>query len=371
MAEELTEQTKTTAEQGGSPGNKKPGFISLLLPGKNYLVTPVIVGINVLVFILMVISGVDAIDPTGEDLLKWGADYRPMTLNGEWWRLLTACFLHIGVIHLLFNMYALLSIGHLLEKIMGTRDFLIGYLLTGIASSSTSILWHENTVSAGASGAIFGVYGIFIALLTTNLIDPVERSAQLKSILIFIGYNLMYGLQGGVDNAAHIGGLLSGIIFGYGFYYLIKKRESSQQAYLMIGAMMATVIVYTACIFNVVSDDISIYFRKMETVQQTEHEALAFYRLPENTSNEVYLKNIEDGLRLFKQTLPEFTAIDQLDLPDNIKQRHDLLKEYWKLRIASFQLLNKAFKENTGNYNPEIEAYNLKIDSIIKKIDSI
>ena len=123
--------------------------------------------------------------------------------------MITNCFLHIGILHLAFKMYALIFIGVLLEPYLGKLRFAVAYLLTGVFASVASLYWHDHTVSAGASGAIFGMYGVFLAMLTTNLIPKSVRKGLLASIGLFVAYNLLYGLKGwGIDaNAAHIGGL--------------------------------------------------------------------------------------------------------------------------------------------------------------------
>jgi len=199
-------------------------------------ITSLIILLNIIVFIIMVIKGVDFWNPSSESLLNFGANYRPLILNGEWWRLVTCCFVHIGIIHLLVNLGALYYIGELLEPLLGVARFTTAYLLTGIAGSMASIYWHENTVSAGASGAIFGMYGVFLALLTTNLIKKNQRKELLSSIGIFIAYNLLYGIlkgkndgliKGEIDNAAHIGGLLAGLLCGYFYYFGLKNQKLS------------------------------------------------------------------------------------------------------------------------------------------------
>src|SRR5580698_9586542 len=100
--------------------------------------------------------------------------------------------------------------------------------------------------SAGASGAIFGMYGVFLALLTTNLIDKVRRTALLASIGIFVGYNLLYGTKSGVDNAAHVGGLISGILIGYIFFPGLKKPDSPRLLYPAL--LLAALLVITTTI---------------------------------------------------------------------------------------------------------------------------
>lgn len=210
------------------PLNKKEkvsGLFSLITPTEGYFVTPIIVILNILVFAAMAISGVHLLMPSNESLLLWGANFRPVTIEGEWWRLFTSTFLHIGIFHLLMNMYALVYIGLLLEPYLGKARFLSAYLIAGISGSVASIFWNDLTISAGASGAIFGMYGVFVALLTTKLIEKSARKSLLISIGVFVFYNLANGLKGGIDNAAHIGGLLSGLVVGYSFYPSLIKPD--------------------------------------------------------------------------------------------------------------------------------------------------
>lgn len=225
---------------------KSYGLLSFFLPVKGYFMTPLLANLNILLFFLMVATGVDILQPDGRSLLSWGANYKPLTLYGQSWRLLTACFLHIGVVHLLLNMYALLSIGFLLEPYLGRRRFLAAYLLTGLVASLTSLWWHDAGISAGASGAIFGMYGVFLAMLTTSLIDPSARKPLLVSIIIFVGYNLIGGLKDGIDNAAHLGGLLSGLAIGYAFLPGLKHPDSKA---LKFGTLLLVTTVVLLAVF--------------------------------------------------------------------------------------------------------------------------
>ena len=116
--------------------------------------------------------------------------------------------------HLVANMVGLLFVGVFLEPILGRKKFLAIYLLTGVLASVTSLWWHTATVSIGASGAIFGLYGLFLALMLLKVFPKEFSNTFLVTTLIFIGYNLLIGLTGGIDNAAHLGGLISGFIIG-------------------------------------------------------------------------------------------------------------------------------------------------------------
>lgn len=199
-----------------------------LIPKEGFYITPILININILVFLIMVFSGFGFISFKGNDLLNWGANFRPYTIDGQWWRLLTSTFLHGGLMHLLANMYGLLFVGIFLEPILGKTKYLIIYLTTGILASIASLCWYDATVSVGASGAIFGLYGFFLALLLLKVFPPDFSKTFLISTSIFIGFNLLMGFTGGIDNAAHIGGLLSGFIIGLALSGQLKEELTEQ-----------------------------------------------------------------------------------------------------------------------------------------------
>jgi len=203
-------------------------FIEFLKPKEGYFITPILIYANIGIYLIMALMGLGFISFKGQDLLQWGANYGPLTKGGEWWRLLTSTFLHGGLMHLLANMYGLLFVGIFLEPLLGRAKYLTAYLLTGIVASIASIWWYDATVSVGASGAIFGLYGVFLALLLTKIFPPDFAKTFLISTSIFVGFNLLMGLTGGIDNAAHIGGLLSGFIVGLILYPTIKKQTESE-----------------------------------------------------------------------------------------------------------------------------------------------
>jgi membrane associated rhomboid family serine protease/Flp pilus assembly protein TadD len=181
------------------------------------LVTQVIFGINVAVFIGMLLAGVSPMSPTSANLIDWGANFAPYTLTGQPWRLLTSCFVHIGIIHIAFNMWCLWSLGALAERLYGRVTFACVYLLCGISGSIGSVLWHTiPTVSAGASGAIFGIAGAVIASLKLGEFASAGMGpGTMQSLLVFVGYNVVFGaISGRTDNACHAGGLLAGLVLG-------------------------------------------------------------------------------------------------------------------------------------------------------------
>src|SRR5271157_3623297 len=178
--------------------------------------THIIVGLNVLVFVAMVVSGASPLNPSREQLLRWGANWGPLSLGTQPWRMLTSKYVHIGIIHLGFNMWCLWNLGQLAERVLGRLNYVILYTFCGLAGSLASLWWHPMTVGAGASGAIFGLAGAAIAVFYLGHL-PIARSAiqgTMRSLLTFVGYNLLFGLAPGIDNSAHIGGLVAGLVMG-------------------------------------------------------------------------------------------------------------------------------------------------------------
>ena len=250
LEEDLTRPLTEEERRLQAESEKESSFIHFFIPRKGFIATPVLIDINILVFILMAATGAGILEPSTLALLNWGADFGPLTLTGDWWRAVTCNFVHIGAFHLLMNMYAFIYIGIWLEHLIGTRRMFVSYLLTGLCSAVFSLYMHAETISAGASGSIFGLYGIFLAFLLFHRIERSQRKALLTSILIFVGYNLIYGIRAGVDNAAHIGGLLSGFLLG--FIYVFGERMKKPEAGRTV-SIIGELIIFSVFLFSFLS----------------------------------------------------------------------------------------------------------------------
>jgi|SRR5437868_430537 len=178
--------------------------------------TIALIAINVVVFLIMVARGVSLTAPTTLQMLQWGANFGPLTLGTQPWRILTATFLHIGIVHLLVNMWSLWVLGLPTERLLGRWTFFAAYFISGLSGSIASLWWSPVRISAGASGAIFGLLGTLIALMYLGKL-PLPKEVinrNLKNLLFVAGLNLFYGMSSHIDNSAHIGGLLAGLAFG-------------------------------------------------------------------------------------------------------------------------------------------------------------
>jgi len=181
--------------------------------------TQVILGANVMVFIAMVAASGPSMDFSGQVMVHFGANFGPFTLSGQWWRLLTYMFLHGGLFHIATNMWCLWTIGTLCESLYGRFTYAAIYLITGIAGGLASVGWNPNVLSVGASGALFGLTGALIAsfYLGSFSLSGINIKSTLSSLLFFAAFSLLLGIGNvipGIDNACHVGGLVSGLILG-------------------------------------------------------------------------------------------------------------------------------------------------------------
>jgi rhomboid protease GluP len=346
--------------------------LDLLKPGKIYFYTPIILYLNVAVWLVMIVMGVDPMEPSVPHLIDWGGNLRGLTLNGEQWRLFTNIFLHGGAFHLAFNMYALVSIGSILEPAFGKHRYLLCYIATGILASITSIAFNDNIVSVGASGAIFGLDGLLLALLITKNINiPQEaRKSLLTSTLIFIGYNLFYGFaKTGIDNAAHIGGLVSGFIFGLLYYLTVKQPERSK---LISGVIALVVIASVVLAPKFISDKYGEYQVALEKFGKNEEKALWMYEadMSDSTNTQNYQARLRnEGTFLWKENIALLNSLD--DMPEHLQQRIDLLLKYSQLRIKSCEAFSTLVADYTDENIENVNAVEDEVNAVIKELEAL
>lgn len=182
-------------------------------------ITYLIIAVNVLVWGITVINGADILQTPADKLFLWGGNAASEVQHGEWWRLLTATFLHSGLMHLAMNMIGLASVGITVERIYGHRLFTLIYLGSGLIGSALSLHFSaQHAVSVGASGAVFGIAGALLVGVSQhrNQLPKTFSKQTLSSLGLFIIYSLMQGFSNqGIDNAAHVGGLIGGCLLAY------------------------------------------------------------------------------------------------------------------------------------------------------------
>lgn len=333
-----------------TPAQKAKSFFMLFVPQPHYTVTPVLLNLNLLVFIVGALLGLDIVNPDAGRLVDMGANFGPYTLTSEWWRLLTSMFLHGGIMHLLFNMMALVQIGVQLEALVGRVQFALAYVLCGLAGSVTSLWWTspDISVSVGASGAIFGMFGMLLmVLMLEREMDWKSKRAMLTNMAVVIGINLAYGMRGGIDNAAHIGGLVAGIVLGA--ILLLRSGRYITQSYTTVGTAVTTAVggILLIGFFNAIPFTGKVrYAYAMEEIGKKEEMAMqAIYALDkagDNPDPATILPMVATGIQLWEESEVLLEDID--DAPESEQRRMSALLDYVRLRKLSYQMLQDDLK---------------------------
>ncbi|MFD1066251.1 rhomboid family intramembrane serine protease [Oceanobacillus locisalsi] len=272
------------------------------------LFTYILIALNVLIFIFQNTSG--DIENT-QHLIDMGANYNLLVMEGEWWRFFTSMFLHLHFLHLIMNMIALFYLGTAIEQIFGRTRFLLIYFLGGLAGSIASFAFSVN-ISAGASGAIFALFG---ALLLFGLIyKEIFLKTMGMNIILILGINLLLGFSSPeIDMGAHLGGLAGGFLVAAAVYVPQKKNQKNQ-LFAFIGFIILSIGLFIyGWSFNSSSPEIKLMeaetqleednFSEVisittETLDETDDQALIpyllFHRSYAYIQEEDYAKATED-----------------------------------------------------------------------------
>lgn len=207
---------------------------------RDYPVTAALAAINVGVYVAMVVSSGSVLEFSGDVLVRWGGNWGVLTLGGEYWRLLTAAFVHGGIIHIVLNMWCLLSFGQLSERLFGRWQTAVIYLLTGVGGSLLSIAFRHDRLSVGASGAIFGIAGALLSgVKFGNLsITAGQKRSIFSSIVFFAIFSFSLGMRNNIDNMAHLGGFVTGLIVGLPL--AVPSSSKGKHTLIQAGTLLAT-----------------------------------------------------------------------------------------------------------------------------------
>ena len=300
-------------------------------------VTVILVTANVILFLLSYYyEQLNVFSPGNTSaLLKWGAGYGLLTTNGQWWRLISAAFVHFGIIHLTLNMIFLYFAGSLVERFYTSRLFFIIYFFSAFTGNLTSLFIKGGAyIGGGASGAVFGVIGALAAvLLVQHKNVPISVLKPLRSIAVsFIVYNLFIGFAiPQIDNAAHIGGLIGGFISG--LLLSMKIEEAS-------GRQILGKLIVTAC---VISSIITAVWEPV--IGNTRKDALCRNTVKNIKSAEVLFLN-RVTMELNKPVKTQFdlfvkaTRLDELAefWAQYLENLDDVNRPVWPLHINEYEL---------------------------------
>ncbi|WP_242921608.1 rhomboid family intramembrane serine protease [Pontibacter liquoris] len=359
-----------TEQQPQSAAEKLRDFGMTFVPQQAYFVTPVLLNLNLLAFLLMVLLGISPINPDAASLIAMGANFGPYTLSGEWWRLLTSTFLHGGLLHLAFNMLALVSVGRALEPLIGRWPYLIAYLLCGLAGSITSLWWDPVRAGVGASGAIFGMFGLLLILMLLERKLPWQHK---KGMLLNLGFvlvlNLGFGMKSGIDNAAHSGGLVCGLLFG-AVLLLRSDRQLSQHYSAKGNAVMAGVGLLLLGMFfkSIPLAGEARFVYAMEEVSKKEAQAMrvfvALYQAGDKAQAADFVPLLDEGIRRWDESIALLAPID--DVVGEEQDKVTVMLKYLRLRKKSYQVLRSDLAAKRTWQSPQQQQLLQAIDHYVR-----
>jgi membrane associated rhomboid family serine protease len=207
---------------------------------RDYPATTALLAINLAIYVGMILTSGELMGFSGKTLIKWGGNFGPLTVGGEYWRLVTAGFVHANFIHMAINMWCLWSLGRLSERLFGHWQTFSIYLLTGVGGALLSIGYNPGRLSVGASGAVFGIAGALLAgLKFGNLnISAGEKKSIISSMIFFVVLSFSFGMGGNVDNMCHLGGFITGLLIGVPLGAFAQHHKIYQLATLLVTASL-------------------------------------------------------------------------------------------------------------------------------------
>jgi membrane associated rhomboid family serine protease/antitoxin component YwqK of YwqJK toxin-antitoxin module len=348
---------------------------------KSRAVTIGLIVLNVLVFALIYLE-VGTFDQAQFTSYEFqvGALFNPLTLDGEWYRLISHMFLHGMLLHLLLNMYGLFSVGSSLEPTLGSLKFLLLYLVCGFAGALASLYVSVLTISVGASGAIFGIFGF--SSLVMNVIDTLESGKSIVGIILnFLVFTILYvfiAANWNVDHAGHLGGMIAGISIAVLDYYALRRYDSLTFTLVYVPVLLV--------FFLILPKDQVHYYRFFEKVRHAEDDSnMLFGRkglsdndftLSVRRNREVWdsaamaldsLSYVREELRPDTMKLSRYISLRSLVaeyrlrilanetyiLMDSIERAEDSIQSYMQLAYVPPPRLHKAIASNPLPENVE------------------
>ncbi len=312
------------------------------------VVTPAILALNVAIFIGMCFGTGALSDPA--TLIAWGGSVGPRTTNGEWWRLVTSLFVHSGALPLLANLIGFVSVGFMLERLVGPVAFAVTYAAAGVMAGIAALSAHQIAVNTGASGAIFGVYGLLAASTMWGFYRPSPATiplAALKGLLpgafVFLTVDVLtHGLLAEARLVGFAAGFIAGLILVAGVMY---RKPAMQRVLATVAATAGIVILLVAPLRGL--DDARADVAAVIAVEgRTAHEYDAELERSNNGRS-----SMRERIVLIDQIRPQLQALRvRLESFDKVPREQQLLVasaiEFLKSRDESWRLRKEALRKS-------------------------
>lgn len=346
----------------------------LLIPQEKYVATPIFIFLNVAYFVVYslfmaiffrYLVSTRYLNP---ELLGYyvGANSRDFVLSGQYWRLFSYQFSHLSFSHLFFNMYALAYIGLLVEHKLGFKKFVNTYLISGICAGLVSLIIHDSGFMTGASGAIMGLFGAFLALLLSNAFNRNATKGLLASTMVVLSLMLISGaFKRNVDNAAHIGGLISGFIICYVLYTdrLWRWYLSSKIRYAL--AIGLSVVFAVLVLYFTPKIQTKEFVTLEKKYQQNWVRYTAVYKIPQDLPTGKKLAIIQvKGIDVWKENDSLVKQMFKLNLSKQQRFKAEFHAKVVRIKSKMLVLFYKECAESTKYYRREIRELTRELNAL-------
>ncbi len=361
------------------PGLDPPLPVAPALPTP--WVTIALIAANTIVFVITLALGANPLLPDAEKMYTLGGNFAPSTLSDEPWRLVTAMFLHYGVLHIAMNMFGLWSGGLLAERMYGRVGYATMYLLAGLAGGVATVSHKSGVVSAGASGAIFGVFGAIGAYLLAHReqIDQTALRKQARGLLFFMGYNLLYGAsQKSIDMSAHLGGVMGGFVVGLALTYGSRGRHSLARAALVavvgLGAIAGAVRALHVPAENTSVVATAMHAQAYDDFDQSEKAVLASYTQLVKSAQADLLSDVGFAEGLERDVLPPWTALEQRIItlpppPARLRPLHTAILAYLAARREAWVAFDDLLRGRTTD-SDHVKQLRTHAEDTLRQLDA-
>jgi len=354
---------------GVSDNKKKQNF--WFLPGKSFLIFPLIAMIQIIVFAMMTaLGGVDAMSPQAASLLDWGGVFRTSVVQDhEYWRLFSTLFVHAGFFHLMMNVLKIWLLGSLVEPALGRSKSLLIYLFGGFTASLFSLTVNDATVVVGSSGAAFAILGALVILLLFRRSILKTWFPTFLLILMLVAVDLVFGsFQDTIDNAAHLGGFLGGLVLGGLSLVGLKSAQSSKRSLVLLGLFGLAQLVSAYYIIEKLDDPVGEYRVAYSIFTEQEDSAMMAFDLPDSASRVLKVEWFEGNMRHWKTADEAFEKLKVHDLPAGVQRRVSDLQLYTKLRYEQFELIGLYYRTLEDRYFDQAEVLSKDIVELRERL---
>jgi rhomboid protease GluP len=316
----------------------------------------------------MLFTGVNALHPSSDQLISWGANYKPLTMYGESgnfqiWRILTSLFIHHGVLHLTVNLLALFQLGSRIENHIGKVNFIVLFLVCGCLGNIMSLWWNDYAViGAGTSGALFGLIGTGLILYLVRIIELKNKEILLAFLTLFIGLNTLPHLFDHIDYSALAGGLIAGSIIGITSYLDYKKQKEENKNKLRFSIALSLILVSGYALWNsaLSKKDIGVLYNTFSLLEETAIRGFHAEHDPDR-----YHRNV---VQRYESCLEIANQMNQLRLSELLRERAELLKQYAEFRVRQTKLAEQYLRTENLAFKDSADAWDTLINKVTQRL---